>query len=229
MLVEFAGMPGSGKSTLYNSLIEGYTSQELSNFEKLEEAYLEHCVPAFLFPTSGLYPKKTLFYWRFLKYCINQNYLSDFFDNFKRSICYWYLKDISLTSFAVGELSKEAYVLDEGIVQHATGLLAWEKERYRSILDLSSKICVTKPWLVFYINISVEEALGRVEERGYPNTWRKEDRSREKLHEVLGNYSKYFPEIIGFYKDLGAEIIELSSEHDPGLVSKHFAAALPQK
>jgi len=174
MILEFAGLPGVGKSSLETKLLAQLVARALPLLGRKE---LESLFCRSKFSDRDFRYVYYFELWaRFLLYSFSRlEILSPFISRW----CapgYWFLKDKDLSSFyltnALGNGCKipAFYCPSEGLIQHTANLRVWEGEDVLLARDWSEGIDCSGIALVF-CELKMEVAFERFWQRGVPDSW----------------------------------------------------------
>lgn len=217
MILEFAGLPGSGKSTLNGLLIAEIGRQGLRVYGRkdLERALITNKFRHFRARPAGLFLFSINLWWQYLAFSITEGTVLNAIRPYKCSPGYWLLKDLAICSFLRTERhnsyltrDKCLYCPDEGIVQHTTTMKIWEKHGNR-LAGRWRECCDAKQMIIVCPRVPVQTAFQRLWRRGIPKSWPSNCRRQNEVMEFLLDYEKALDDTIEEFKISGARAIDI--------------------
>ncbi len=231
MVIELAGIPGSGKSTceaLLRAALEErgvpvLGEQELRRRYQRDRIYQPWRVADSLRTKFVVRALAYLAYRRQVLAVDLRNRLAGgclfgAVAREQRLACQWLAEDMLLTDYyrrtAVPPLSPEVYLMPEGLVQHTAGVPVWATERYRDISrrwlagqDLRDLTCL-------YVQTPLDVAADRLWQRGAPRSWpRRATQSQTAVRNILERFQASLEHSLQQFQAAGARVVAVDNSH----------------
>ena len=222
MLIEYIGLPGSGKSSLEKAISQKLNSKDLQVISRNEAVDL---LCASIFPisrggnvifrkiSSGLY--KVLLYVDTLLGLYTYTIPLDFFIPHRTRAAMRIAEDIRLYKFSSSEIFSKSYLLlSEGILHHLSALHFWRSpynhEYYFRVPEEIKNLLTATKTVVVYIELSAENASLRLQRRGRPKFWPRHLETKV----ILNGFEKVISAtLVGLEKDLEDKVLCLKGDH----------------
>ena len=190
MIIEFYGLPGSGKSYLIRQL-NGNKPIGMMTESKFRAFLIRIAKKAAILAPDSLLLRNRI-----------KNLLHGVSDKpvfFERSKQY-YLNNLTMLAFGYRWSGNRNIYMDEGIIHRLTSMAVnydLSVDLLLGLLDLFQEYL--KPIKVFYLDVGIEECLESIQKRNR-HEFEMDALSGEKLFYFLSNYQKYFDAINRKYK-----------------------------
>lgn len=217
MIIEIFGLPGAGKTTVYNSLKS--TNSEESNLIGSSE-FSEYRRNIDRLETIKLFSQDlsgTIKYLMFLKKINAIKNKSELKRALKNKII-----PFQLSNFFDKNKDK-ALIFDQLYIQNVWSILFNAKYNDYSVIDTLLKFDIhlrTKKYI--YINVDLHEAVDRIANRGKGNS-RFDGNDKGKIISELKNKNKIFDYIYHFLINEGVEVQKYNSTNGSNFIAKKIA------
>lgn len=220
MIVEYAGLPGCGKSTLERRVTARLQERgvDVVGRREVERRYIRTkcgrpCAHLDSIAKAGLY----IHIW--LRYTIRSiltGYPTRSLQRCKGSPGYWAEKDLLLYTYYLTNHREnfrearmpELYCPSEGLVQHLAGSRVWFMVDNRDNLQVLEELplellCIVRP------AVPVEEAFKRFIVRGIPRSWPASIKTEQDLRSIHACYVEILEVLLDRFKAHGARVIDV--------------------
>ncbi|MCP4408668.1 MAG: hypothetical protein GY807_13055 [Gammaproteobacteria bacterium] len=218
MIVEYAGLPGCGKSTLERRVTARLQERgiDVVGRREVENRYIskKYGRP---YARLGSVARAGLYLQIWLRYAIRSvlaGHPTRSLQRWKGGPGYWAEKDVLLYSCYLANHRKycrearmpELYCPSEGLVQHLAGSRVWFKTNNRNDLQVLEKLplellCIVRPV------VPVEEAFKRFIVRGIPHSWPASIKTEQDLRSIHARYVEVLEVLLDGFKAHGARVI----------------------
>jgi len=221
VILEFCGLPGSGKSTLEAEILP---QLERHNFrivmrEELEEEFLRCRI------LGNSLPGRFVFYGTIslslIASFLRSGRIRDLFVPVRVRTAYWLLKDVRLYAFFLesdlnSPSSKVVYAASEGIFQHSVNLIAWGGDGFLPLVEQALSALEFDSVRVVLTELPVSEAERRILSRGIPCTWPKQAQSAASIPATLNRYATALGIVMPLIERRIGKMIRVDTEKHTG-------------
>ena len=241
MILEFAGVPGCGKTTIESLLMPRLQERGLRFISRRQ---LERMMIAARAPVATMREApdaligRTWLYSTFskdlFKELVSGGGFSTMFSKVTRSSVYWLLKDKILSSFFLSEVelltdSSIHYAPSEGLVQHAAATKVWCGSGIEKFMLKHLEEAVLRRLTIVYLTVPPDLGFQRLQLRGAPTTWPKPyNQDREACSNIFERFDTELSCLIQKCREKKSRVIELDASNDAATtvenILKHFSA-----
>lgn len=230
MIIELCGLPGSGKSTLEERLRQSLINQGFRIFSTSE---IERTIITFFGPFrivgTGLKFKIGKL-WLYSKIILKTFRALSLFNStaillspVKFKTCYWLIKDRELYRFILTLPTQLTggnwcYLTSEGMVQHALGVIVWGGESLKIFATNTLHDFTSDKINVYYLRLSVEQALQRTASREIPKSWPNSSRTQEAFERVITKYDQELRNFLPVLQSYSFSLRELNASESPDTI-----------
>jgi len=218
VIIEFAGPPGAGKSTIASHLLSLVESQsEQIIYRKDLEVFYEEARFGMQAKTPAIEAVARGFF------CLDVGLRNISFILarwpemvFKSSFVsphYWLAKDLLLSKFYLAAYSKGQnetcpYWPEEGLIQHSVGAEVFGGGGLDRVKVLYSKSKLFDMLIILSVKISIDEGFERFWKRGVPDSWPgKMKRDKDKVFQIYISFYEFIEQVLNVYANEGVKII----------------------
>ncbi|RMG42550.1 MAG: hypothetical protein D6719_06220 [Candidatus Dadabacteria bacterium] len=198
MIIEFIGIPGAGKTAARDLLVQHLRNSNRTVYDRkmLEILLYGGCFRLYFFYLKII---ARLIY----AHIVSGDYRG-LLNCYYFRVAYWAFKDIYLLECLVSKnplKEGELYIPEEGLAQHILAATVWSN---RSDLFFSRFSQILRSELVLVnMETDLEQALARINQRGYPETWPQKFRNEQLAAELLKSFAAKKSEVLAKFSEAG--------------------------
>ena len=221
MIIEFAGLPGIGKSTSHAKLLEELhaSGRVTATPKEIEVDYLK----------KRYYPSYTREAWyegavRCLYYLganlelsikeLLHRRVTSLLPSRARASAYWLVKDKRLAMHFLNSMAdsdQTIFYLDEGLLQHSAALLTWGGLKWLPFVSELASSRIASQLTVLFIDGDCNTAYERFCKREYPSTW-PAGLDANEIQETIRDFKTQLEMVLKIWSKAGATVKQIKTD-----------------